>query len=223
MQTYIAKSGQNIFDIALTIYGSIEGVFDLLISNSWLTYDTPIKAGMTIEYHNDFVINSDIVRWFQTNGVVPKNGHHSYSCAKISDVFSLWLYTYRAEEYDRIAKLPVDERNAYLEKFSQPRILIQQVGSECSMSPWLMGDTYIVVDWGDYSAPQIIGYTGDEQELSHCYNGNGNHIIRVYGNFSLHSLDLSLLNGIYYLLDTVRIDHIEDPINIPELQTLINN
>ena len=33
MNTYIVKSGQNLFDVAITLYGSIEGVFDLLISN----------------------------------------------------------------------------------------------------------------------------------------------------------------------------------------------
>ena len=33
MRTYTVRTGQNIFDVALTLYGSIEGVFDLLVSN----------------------------------------------------------------------------------------------------------------------------------------------------------------------------------------------
>ena len=36
MLQYKVRSGQNIYDVALTLYGSVEGIFDLLVSNEWL-------------------------------------------------------------------------------------------------------------------------------------------------------------------------------------------
>ena len=64
MATYIVKPNQNIFDVALHLYGSIEGLFDLLITNDWLNMTTDLETGMEIEYHEDFIINSSIVDTF---------------------------------------------------------------------------------------------------------------------------------------------------------------
>ena len=61
MSEYIVKHGQNIFDVALQLYGSIEGVFDLLISNPRLSMETQLEDGDVLCYHDYFVINSNIV------------------------------------------------------------------------------------------------------------------------------------------------------------------
>lgn len=85
MNTYIVKSGQNLFDVAITLYGSIEGIFDLLTSNEeWagqvpLSYETTLKAGDILNYNPDFVINNDIKDWFIDNDVKVANGFHIYS------------------------------------------------------------------------------------------------------------------------------------------------
>lgn len=73
MATYTVKPSQNIFDVALHLYGSIEGLFDLLISNENLNMTTELTAGMELEYHTDFVINSSIVDEMEEQGLIPSN------------------------------------------------------------------------------------------------------------------------------------------------------
>ena len=51
MNKYTVKSGQNLYDIALAIYGSIEGVFDLLMSNPDISYETVFSKGAVLNYH----------------------------------------------------------------------------------------------------------------------------------------------------------------------------
>lgn len=74
MATYKVQPNQNIFDISLQLYGTIEGVFDLLITNTWLDMDTDLITGQELEYHEDFVLNSSIVSSLSDDGIVPANG-----------------------------------------------------------------------------------------------------------------------------------------------------
>ncbi len=79
MATYKAKANQNLFDISMQLYGSIEGLFDLLISNSWLNMTTDLKAGMELEYHDYFVVNSDITAELKSKNYLAVNGErHVY-------------------------------------------------------------------------------------------------------------------------------------------------
>lgn len=73
MATYIVKQAQNIWDIAISLYGSVEGVFDLLISNPEIGMKTDLPPGMGLEYHPDFVINRGVVDWIGTNVGTPAN------------------------------------------------------------------------------------------------------------------------------------------------------
>jgi hypothetical protein len=80
MAKYKIKTGQNIFDVAIHLYGSIEGLFDLLISNTWLTMNTDLKPGMELEYHDYYVINDGIVNEINNNQIIPSNGsRHVYN------------------------------------------------------------------------------------------------------------------------------------------------
>ncbi len=74
MAIYKVKSKQNLYDVALHLYGTIEGMFDLLISNPTLSMSSELKAGMELEYHDDFTINPSIVNQFAENGIIPING-----------------------------------------------------------------------------------------------------------------------------------------------------
>lgn len=221
METYITKSGQNIFDIALTVHGSVEGMFDLLYSNDWLTLNTPLKAGMKINYHKNFSINSNLSEWIAKNGVGVKNGHRKDEHASIQSIYLLWLNSYHPDEYDELMLMTENSRNAHLRKFGKPRIIISQSGVECNITTWLYPNTYMVIDWGDNSAPQFVENTDMAVELSHGYQGSGKHEIRLYGNFNLYMLDLSEINGTYYVTEPVYADEVVDSMNIPEHQTLI--
>lgn len=77
MATYKVKGGQNLYDIALHLYGTIEGLFDILISNPDINMNTDLEAGMELEYHDDFIINPSIVNQFNDEGIIPINGKRS--------------------------------------------------------------------------------------------------------------------------------------------------
>lgn len=79
MATYIVKPNQNIFDISVHLYGTIEGIFDLLITNTWLNMNTDLKTGMELEYHEGFVLNESVVSTLNNENIVPSNGErHTY-------------------------------------------------------------------------------------------------------------------------------------------------
>lgn len=71
MATYIVKPNQNLFDVALQLYGSIEGLFDILISNPELNMNSQLKYGQKLEYHESFLLNKPIVDEFQKQNIVP--------------------------------------------------------------------------------------------------------------------------------------------------------
>ena len=81
MGSYRITAGQNLYDVALHLYGSIEGVVDLLISNPNLSFDTTLAAGQELVYTDDFVIRADVVTYNELHGIVPANGErHVYPC-----------------------------------------------------------------------------------------------------------------------------------------------
>ena len=79
MGRYKIIAGQNIYDVALHLYGSIEGIVDLMMCNTDLSLDTVLKVGDELIYSDDFIINADVVSYNEMHGIVPSNGeHHVY-------------------------------------------------------------------------------------------------------------------------------------------------
>lgn len=76
MGKYIVTAGQSIYDIALHLYGSIEGITDLLISNPSLSLEDTLRSDQELLYTDDFEINSDVVAWYRNNGICPAGGEH---------------------------------------------------------------------------------------------------------------------------------------------------
>ena len=74
MQKYNVTKRQNLYDIAIAIHGSVEGVFDLLVNNPDLSFDTVLEAGDELNWDEDFVINSNIVDTLENElHIVPAN------------------------------------------------------------------------------------------------------------------------------------------------------
>ena len=48
MGNYRVITGQNIYDVALHLYGSIEGIVDLLINNPGLSLETELRTGQEL-------------------------------------------------------------------------------------------------------------------------------------------------------------------------------
>lgn len=77
MKEYTVRHGQNIYDVALQLYGSIEGVFDILVNND-LSLNSELKPGDIIRYDESFRINSGIIKTLEDNEVIPANGDDVY-------------------------------------------------------------------------------------------------------------------------------------------------
>lgn len=112
MGKYVVKDGENIFDIALKIYGGIEGLFDLVASNedaisqTGFSLNDTLQPGTQLNYTDNFAVNQDIVNWLDKNKVKVRNGEHvyfhydiekyarsyakQYNLALIKNAFRLW-------------------------------------------------------------------------------------------------------------------------------------
>lgn len=220
MAQYVVRSGQNIYDVALTLYGSVEGIFDLLVNNPDLNMETQLSYGMVLEYSEQFVLNQDIVIWLQNNKTLVKNGEYVCNHPDIETLIKDHVKKYHDKLYSSLLEMSADEQSMYWEGLYMPKMVIRQQGQVTAMVFTLKDDKHFIVDWGDSSAPQIIEGT-EEQEIEHCYKGNGNHTITLYGDFEFDSLDFSNLNGIYYPLNTIYADRFISNLNIKDIDKLI--
>ncbi len=220
MAQYKVRSGQNIYDVALTLYGSVEGIFDLLASNRWLTMETQLSYGMVLEYHEEFAINKTNVIWLKDNNVLVKNGEHIYNPIDIEKFVESHIKTFHLEIYKSLQYMSTDEQNMYWESLYTPRMVIRQQGITANIVLKMKQDTHLIVNWGDYSDPQVIEGTSD-QEVEHCYKSSGKHIITFYGDFEFDKLDFRELNGVYYPLGVIYADEFYSRLNIDDLAKLI--
>lgn len=93
MGKYIVIQGQNIYDVALHIYGSIEGVTDLMVNNENLSFATDLKAGDELVYSDDYKINQEVVSYYLTHSITPASGEQhvypkSFTLPKTIEVYT---------------------------------------------------------------------------------------------------------------------------------------
>lgn len=74
MGKYKVTHGQCLYDVALHIYGSIEGITDLLINNEALSLSTQLKAGDELTYSDNYILNAEVVTSFSSSGTIPSTG-----------------------------------------------------------------------------------------------------------------------------------------------------
>lgn len=133
MNKYITKSGQNIYDVALTIYGSIEGIFDLLLSNSNISLNTILSKNTELIYHEDFTINKNIVNWLKDNNVTVKNGNYKIKNIDIKSEIIEWLnktnsqkFTLNTDSNDTLSTIKpglwLDDSNTGSKPFSEQSV-----------------------------------------------------------------------------------------------------
>jgi len=65
---------QTAFDIALQEWGSIEGVFELLVANPGLSLDSNIPAGTVLRIEGT-VISQPVVDFYKKNDIKPATGN----------------------------------------------------------------------------------------------------------------------------------------------------
>ena len=117
MSEYITKSKQNLYDVALTLYGTIEGVFDLLVSNSDISIDMVFDKGVKLNYHENFVINQDVVNWLDENGVIVRNNKCNINKLDIYSEITKWI---DSSNTALISKYSSNELSQVYENISKP-------------------------------------------------------------------------------------------------------
>lgn len=99
MGNYTITTGQNLYDIAMHIHGSIEGIVDLMINNPELSLDDKLKAGTQLIYTDEYIINGDIVAYNKSHMIIPASGEqHVY---------------YKSSDHPQILELVLDNKKTF--------------------------------------------------------------------------------------------------------------
>ena len=160
MGKYTVTEGQNLYDVALHLTGSIEGNVDLLICNPALSMADTLHSGDELFYTDDFVINTDVVARYRREQIVPAGGERNVYPKYPSGHRRLW-FTLEAE----------------------------QISTSFSLS----GNGSVEIDWGDNSPLGTVALSSSVRRLGHRFDNTvaTPRQVRIYGDFTLQSLDLS--------------------------------
>lgn len=77
MPIYKVKPGQTLYDVAVNIYGTIEGLFDLIITNSDKNMMSDLKAGDELEYHEEYILQQAIAKQIGDKKIKIANGSNN--------------------------------------------------------------------------------------------------------------------------------------------------
>lgn len=198
MSNYTVQSGQNIYDVSLTLYGSIEGIFDLLVSNPGISLDTVLTKGMKLEYHQSFIINKSIPEWFEKHNIKVKNNHYEI---------------HETDIYECIIKF-IEKQNERL-SVAQAAPIVRPMPRRIPTSGGIAGitipDNWQIPNRGDSTHPivqdQLVATIGsivaptDKQELEQFYNDAATPKILIKQKGSVCIIDLQLQGGRFIMLD----------------------
>ena len=257
MATYTVKSGENLYDIALKLFGSVEGIFNLLVCNTeaisetGLSLEQTIKAGTVLEYTEN-VLSKDILDEITKMNASVKNGEHifkhyipeiyintyvkkfnqeiiknaiklwptikNYSAGTVSEdtvesflkylnSYCIWTTSFTESDIATLVAGNYTKATTILSpgRLYVPKMLVRQVGMESRLTYNMKKQSVMLIDWGDNKDVQMCAIANTRQELEHCYDDNGEHIISIYGDFEFSLLDLREIGGVYYPLSVISV------------------
>lgn len=172
METYKVRAFQNLFDVALHLHGSIEGLFDLLLSNPDLNMTSDLQPDQMLNYHKEFVLNADIVQQLQEKSLVPINGQREVEPILMDDAPCIYARTHS------------NACNAKISLSGRGSACVDWGDGSCP-EHMVLRDTP--------SAFRHIYAGGVPQEES-------SYAIKVYGTLDLDALDLSELPATVYII-----------------------
>ena len=156
MGKYIVKHGQNIYDVALHIYGSIDGIIDLMVNNEQLSLSDLVVQGQELIYTDDFLINSDVSAYNTANKIVPANSIRSVYYKEVPAnyhlIFELWCQGSERGITLNFTALP-----------SRPQELM--------------------IDWGDNSQLEkllVANVSGISHQMNNQIHPDEKRVIRIY-------------------------------------------
>lgn len=73
MAKIIAKNKQNLYNVALQVYGSFEGVFDIIKDND-ISINITLFSGRELAIDEEKIIDLNVVRQYSKVDYIPNNG-----------------------------------------------------------------------------------------------------------------------------------------------------
>ncbi len=191
MATYTVKPNQNIFDVAIMLHGSVEGLFDLLISNEWLNMTTELKAGMNLEYHEFYKTNEGIVSEIADQGYLAANGErHVYH--KSTELPLVFVFAIADNDTERM----------WFSVSAESGSMLVDWGDNSDMEEITLSTT----------ATRVEHWFNDKVEKRR---------VKVYGNFELNTFDAEGIPGTIYTMRTVTVDEFSNRKNKYPLDGLL--
>lgn len=168
MGKYRVIAGQNLYDVALHLYGSVEGVVDLFINNPELSFDTILESGCELVYTDDFIIRADVVAYNELHGIIPANGErHVYpkvftqpSAAVITldaEIITVWCSVSGTGLLEIDWGDNSDTENVYLT--DTPRILTHTFDNKVRKNRtirWFTDARFKTVDWSGLKPQSLV-------------------------------------------------------------------
>lgn len=194
MAEYTVKSGQNIYDVALTLYGSVEGIWDLFASNEWLTFNTPLKTGMTLNHTELCIVNPGIAEAIRAKSIKVRHGENALNRMDIKDFVIEHFTKFHKDMVDIYQATSIETLYAYYESVASPTVILKTTGFDISFDFNLKNNRHLFVDWGeDLFKFEVFEGVGDI-EANHSYQCNTEHMITLYGDFDLKDIEISSNN-----------------------------
>lgn len=191
MATYTVKPNQNIFDVAIMLHGSVEGLFDLLISNEWLNMTTELKAGMNLEYHEFYKTNEGIVSEIADQGYLAANGErHVYH--KSTELPLVFVFAIADNDTERM----------WFSVSAESGSMLVDWGDNSDLEEITLSTT----------ATRVEHWFNDKVEKRR---------VKVYGNFELNTFDAEGIPGTIYTMRTVTVDEFSNRKNKYPLDGLL--
>ena len=91
-------------------------------------------------------------------------------------------------------------------KLEIPKLIVKQNGMESGFEYKMDYGSLMFIDWGDNQKPDMCVVCKTKRRIEHCYADESEHIISIYGDFSLLYLDLTDIGGTYYPQSEINID-----------------
>lgn len=193
MKVYKVSAGQNIYDVALAIYGSLDGLFTLMADNPKLSFETELKAGDELYYDEESMIDDGTVKGLQEQHITPANAQRHVHMKKPGMMPACMI------------RLPGEETGMELWMEGEGTMVVD----------W--GDN------SQLEEIQLVSTISDgtTHRYHHYFdNVTEERWVRLYGDFLLTAWNLGSIKGDLYLTRPLTVDEVTVKENKTELNAL---
>jgi hypothetical protein len=70
----VVSEGQNIIDLAIQMYGSVDGIFQLMNDNQIQNVNIALQTGIVLKFDKTQIIDPDVLKVYNKKGVIVNTG-----------------------------------------------------------------------------------------------------------------------------------------------------